>query len=369
MVQYILKNKKLPVVLPEHFRLPSVEKEYPRHLIPEEMMCQHCLGNVLLSDPILITQKAKILTSSRIVHDVSTYCKSCHQWGTYFRYQEWKDGIHNFNDQILLDLPLCITIRNMLQVHTAVSRVVECLERTTGVQFPSADTILPGYLHFEALTDHDNQYSCVNCGDHPPVVIMDLHGLPFVSEMKSRQTYDKVFQKIWAASGGWTVIMCPCGIAYSIKCNIRAGSPCDFADMLLSWKHMPNIIIYDFALSAEPVPKKAFLGIPKAAPKTVPKPSSLAAPEPSSLAVLRPSPFSTPEPALLSFSALCKPWEKELNTIQDKLIGNACFKLIHEAAQQQGLTRQTCGNDCGIFMLMYTLCIMTGVEFEFQEVS
>lgn len=68
MVQYILKNKKLPVVLPEHLRLPSVEKEYPRHLIPEEMMCQHCPGNVPLSDPILITQKPKILTSSRIVH-------------------------------------------------------------------------------------------------------------------------------------------------------------------------------------------------------------------------------------------------------------------------------------------------------------
>lgn len=67
MVQYILKNKKLPVVLPEHFRLPSVEKEYPRHLIPEEMMCQHCPGNVPLSDPVLITQNAKILTSSRIV--------------------------------------------------------------------------------------------------------------------------------------------------------------------------------------------------------------------------------------------------------------------------------------------------------------
>ncbi|XDV46877.1 hypothetical protein PO909_016686 [Leuciscus waleckii] len=175
MVQYILNNKKLPVVLPEHLRLPSVEKQYPRHLIPEEMMCQHCPGNVPLSDPILITQKAKILTSSRIVHDVSTYCKSCHQCGTYFRYQEWKDGIHNCNDRILLDLPLCITIRNMLQVHTAVSRVVEYLERTSGVQFPSSDTVLQGYLHFEALTEHDYQYSCVNCGDHPPVVIMDLH--------------------------------------------------------------------------------------------------------------------------------------------------------------------------------------------------
>lgn len=41
--------------------------------------------------------------------------------------------------------------------------------------------------------------------------------------------------------------MCPCGIVYSLKCNLRAESPRDFADLLLSWQHMPNVIIYDFA--------------------------------------------------------------------------------------------------------------------------
>ncbi|KAL1268435.1 hypothetical protein QQF64_033798 [Cirrhinus molitorella] len=65
--------------------------------------------------------------------------------------------------------------------------------------------------------------------------------------MKSRQTYDKVFEKIWGASGGWAVVMCPCGIVYSIKCCLRAESPRDFSDILLSWKHIPNIVIYVFA--------------------------------------------------------------------------------------------------------------------------
>lgn len=41
--------------------------------------------------------------------------------------------------------------------------------------------------------------------------------------------------------------MSPCGIIYSIKCNLRAESPWDFTDMPLSWKHLPNIIIYDFS--------------------------------------------------------------------------------------------------------------------------
>ncbi len=61
------------------------------------------------------------------------------------------------------------------KAHTAVSRAVEFLQDMTGVKFPPADTVLHAYLHFEALTDHEYNFSCVTCGDHPPVVIMDLH--------------------------------------------------------------------------------------------------------------------------------------------------------------------------------------------------
>ncbi|KAG7239571.1 hypothetical protein INR49_028722 [Caranx melampygus] len=161
MVHYILEYKKLPDVLPDHLRLPSAGKQYPRHLVPEERLCQLCPGEVFLSDPVLITQKARILTTSCIVQDVSTYCKSCRQCGNQYRYQEWRDGVHNFNNHILLDLPLCVTIRNLLKIHTAVNRVVEYLELSTGEEFPSADTLLHAYLHFEALTDHDHQDSCV----------------------------------------------------------------------------------------------------------------------------------------------------------------------------------------------------------------
>ncbi|RXN15285.1 HMG domain-containing 3 isoform X2 [Labeo rohita] len=377
MVEYILQKKKIPAVLPDNIRVTSPGKEYPKYLFPDEAICQRCPGVVPLSDPILITKRAKILTSWGIIEDVSTYCKQCPLCGIFYRYQEWKDQLHNFNDYNIVDIPLCLTLRSLLQVHTAVSRTVEALEDTTGVKFPSGDTVLHAYLHFEALTDHDYKFSCVTCGDHPPVVIMDLHkkgvfhlsvsdiqgpvenyngnvnleefweslssdmiGRGFVAsgrhnpfavsptyefwapwigkrtrcsnfvlntefekihvsksvseiseitvtedrlreelfkqkvevvrklcrecgldshgsrsdlllrlsnEMKSRQAYDKIFEKIWGASGGWAVIMCPCGIVYSIKCNLRAESPRDFADLLLSWKHMPNVIIYDFA--------------------------------------------------------------------------------------------------------------------------
>lgn len=44
------------------------------------------------------------------------------------------------------------------------------------------------------------------------------------------------------------MILYPHGVVYSLKFNLDAESPRDFADLLLSWKHLPNVTVYDFAL-------------------------------------------------------------------------------------------------------------------------
>ena len=64
---------------------------------------------------------------------------------------------------------------SMFQNHTAVGRQLDILEATHQTKYASHDSILHGYLHFEALSSHDHNFSCVNCGDHPAVVVMDLH--------------------------------------------------------------------------------------------------------------------------------------------------------------------------------------------------
>lgn len=56
-----------------------------------------------------------------------------------------------------------------------MSRVIDSLENLNDVKYPSSDTCLHAYLHFEALCDNTYNFSCASCGDHPPVVIMDLH--------------------------------------------------------------------------------------------------------------------------------------------------------------------------------------------------
>jgi len=47
---------------------------------------------------------------------ISTYYRQCPNCEMVYRYQEWSDGIHNFNDHILLSLHLCMFLRNSIQV-------------------------------------------------------------------------------------------------------------------------------------------------------------------------------------------------------------------------------------------------------------
>nr|XP_021331329.1 uncharacterized protein LOC108183900 isoform X2 [Danio rerio] len=372
MMEDMLEHKKIPVKLQQDI-LQKSKHAFPKHLVPEEVECRLCKG--VLSDPVLITCRAKIVSFNGLIQGVSTYYKLCHKCNHIYRYQEWQDGLHNFNDHVILTLHLCLVLRNSLQNHTAVGRVVRIIEATEGESLPKGDLIMQAYLHFEALCDLDYMYSCVSCGYSPSTVIMDLHkkgvfsipvseipsppldydghvdieqfwnavamdvisrgfypsgkenpfkispsyhywspwigpktrgstmvlntenakvhsldggidmDVPLTEErlgdellhlkiadlkklcrqcgvdnvgskmdlvlrlrdkMSNRVTYNKVFEKIWGASGGVGVIMCPCGIVYSIKFNLRAESPRDFTDLLLSWKNIPNVTIYDY---------------------------------------------------------------------------------------------------------------------------
>lgn len=54
---------------------------------------------------------------------ISTYRRSCLNCGLMYRYQEWEDGLHNFDDHILLSLHLCLMFRNALQVRTCHSKL------------------------------------------------------------------------------------------------------------------------------------------------------------------------------------------------------------------------------------------------------
>ncbi|KAJ4932939.1 hypothetical protein JOQ06_029777 [Pogonophryne albipinna] len=132
-------------------------------------------GSVLLEKSARITRNARIITMNGVIENVSTYFRRCPQCHMIYRYQEWQDSLHNFDDHVILNVELCVYLRASLQNNVSVSKVLNSLEVVRKVTFPARDTILHGYMHFEALTTNDYSYSCVCCGYYPPVVVMDLH--------------------------------------------------------------------------------------------------------------------------------------------------------------------------------------------------
>lgn len=52
-----------------------------------------------------------------IISDVLVYAKICPKCRTTYRYQEWSEGLHNFNDSVFLGLDVCCFLRSGLQVY------------------------------------------------------------------------------------------------------------------------------------------------------------------------------------------------------------------------------------------------------------
>lgn len=73
IVRYLMKNKSLPVDLPQNL-VSGLQhgSEFRHQLIPEETFCSECEGNHVLSEPIIITSRAKILTFTGVVE--GKYC-------------------------------------------------------------------------------------------------------------------------------------------------------------------------------------------------------------------------------------------------------------------------------------------------------
>ncbi|KAG9281336.1 hypothetical protein AMEX_G4134 [Astyanax mexicanus] len=69
-----------------------------------------------------------------------------------YRYQEWMNGLHNYDDHIILSLHFCMYLRASLQTHNALNRVFEAMEQSSEIKLPNHNRLLHAYLHFEALT-------------------------------------------------------------------------------------------------------------------------------------------------------------------------------------------------------------------------
>ncbi|KAL1279050.1 hypothetical protein QQF64_025723 [Cirrhinus molitorella] len=262
MLRYLMKNKTLPAELPQKYITGSMTiSDIPKHLVPKETVCSECPGNVVLSEPVLITSKAKLITYTDVVEGFSTYYQMCSNCGLKYCYQEWTDGLHNFNDHLLISLhvhyPAAFTPVsdipapppeydgrvNMKDFWESVTAEIVC-RGLLGSDCQNPFLVSPSYdywapwigprirkentvLNTEYAKMHATRPAtgdaelevteerleelltnlkvdvvrrlCKQCGLDPSGSKMDLV-VRLRQEMKNRSSYDKVFQKVWGAS-------------------------------------------------------------------------------------------------------------------------------------------------------------------------
>ncbi|KAG9283629.1 HMG domain-containing protein 3-like [Astyanax mexicanus] len=105
---------------------------------------------------------------------ITVYAKECPVCRVLVRFQEYQSGFHNFNDKVLLSVPLCSLLTTGLSNHIAVGRLLRTLESHSRATVPY-NTLRKAFYHFCALREYTYGYFCYRCGHHPPVLIGDTN--------------------------------------------------------------------------------------------------------------------------------------------------------------------------------------------------
>ena len=103
-----------------------------------------------------------------------TFIMICPACRVCYRYQEFTDGVHTFDDKVLISLDMCIFIRENVKNHVAVGTVCDIIQEYLHIKLKQ-QTVFNAYMHFLTLTEHIYDFKCAICGFHPPVLLADLN--------------------------------------------------------------------------------------------------------------------------------------------------------------------------------------------------
>ncbi|CAL9687201.1 unnamed protein product [Knipowitschia caucasica] len=100
--------------------------------------------------------------------------KTCPAGHLQVRFQEYTSGFHNFNDRVLLTLPLCHLLLSALANKTAPGRMLSTITHFNDSHFHH-QTVRKAFHHFMALVDFHFGFTCNQCGYYPPIMIADAN--------------------------------------------------------------------------------------------------------------------------------------------------------------------------------------------------
>uniref|UniRef100_A0A096MFA4 HMG domain-containing protein n=1 Tax=Poecilia formosa TaxID=48698 RepID=A0A096MFA4_POEFO len=94
--------------------------------------------------------------------------------GNIVRFQDYTSGFHNFNNNVLLTLPLCELLLSGLANKSTSGQMLETLSFFNDNRYHH-QTVRKAFHHFLSLTNFKFDFSCYQCGHHPPVIIADAN--------------------------------------------------------------------------------------------------------------------------------------------------------------------------------------------------
>ena len=171
MCNYLITKKQIPVDIPYTLTSISIDSIL-KAFIPIENRCYECEQR--LKGPLLLSKNAKVLTMNGVLHGRATFIMICPACRVCYRYQEFTDGVHNFDVKFLISLDMCIFIRENVKNHVAVGTVCDILQEYLHIKLKQ-QIVFKSYMHFVTLTEHTYDFNCVICSFHPPLLIADLN--------------------------------------------------------------------------------------------------------------------------------------------------------------------------------------------------
>ena len=146
--------------------------ELAKTLIPVETECFYC--KEALSSPQPVLRKARLITLNQVYSGFTTYNKYCPSCKIRYRYQESKDGIHNFDDVLLLGFDVFQFLLGHVMQNNSINSFIESLENVIDIRL-NQHKISNAYILFEILSTPEQYFKCSICGDHPWALVTDVN--------------------------------------------------------------------------------------------------------------------------------------------------------------------------------------------------
>nr|XP_026690518.1 uncharacterized protein LOC113474284 [Ciona intestinalis] len=161
---YLLESKIIPEVIPQEY---LTEDPPLSVLVPDETVCPFCSSDLEIFKKLNCT----VYGINKIWKGTTMITKLCRSCKCITRFQNYKSGFHNYNNQIILSICLCLKLLKGIESHVDV-------ETTIKILFENSET-LPishlrnGFYHFCALKDFSYDFNCLKCGHSPKILIAD----------------------------------------------------------------------------------------------------------------------------------------------------------------------------------------------------